>query len=121
MKYLLDTCVLIWSLEDNQAKLGSLATIIKDLNNEIFVSVISYWEITIKSSLGKLEIAPKWAELIDETGFIWLNLIPKHLSCLENLPMIHNDLFDRLLISQAQTEQMKLLTLDKKVLQYDSI
>lgn len=119
MKYLLDTCVLIRALEENIAKLGSLAAIIEDLNNEIAISVVSYWEITIKSSLGKLEIVPNWIDYIDETGFYWLNLEPKHISFLENLPMIHNDPFDRLLISQAKAEQMKLLTTDKKILQYD--
>lgn len=118
MRYLLDTCILIWSLENNRDKLGELAKIIENPENDILISVISYWEIVIKSSLGKLKIPKNWIEKAKETGFSWLNLEPDHIHQLENLPKIHNDPFDRLLISQARAEQLKLLTSDEQILKY---
>lgn len=121
MRCLLDTCIVIWALEDNKTKLGKFVKIIEDPENEIVISVVSYLEIVIKVSLGKLKIPDNWIDLIEETGFDWLYLEPKHIQKLENLPLIHNDPFDRLLISQAQAEQMKLLTADEKILQYGKI
>lgn len=118
MRYLLDTCVLLWTLEDNRAKLKDLITIIENPSNELAVSVVSYWEITIKKTLGKLVLSDNWTEVLDETGLFWLNLEPKHIKQLESLPLIHHDPFDRLLISQAKAEQMILLTIDEKIMQY---
>lgn len=118
MRYLLDTCVLIWSLDGNKHKLSQMAKIIENQDNEIVVSVISYWEIVVKSSLGKLVMPNNWAECVTESGFVWLNLVTEHVHQLEKIPCYHNDPFDRLLIAQAQAEQIKLLTLDEKILQY---
>ena len=118
MRYLLDTCVLLWTLENNRGKLKDLITIIENPSNELAVSVVSYWEITIKKALGKLVLPCNWIEVLDETGLFWLNLEPKHIQQLESLPLIHHDPFDRLLISQAKAEQMILLTVDEKIMQY---
>lgn len=118
MKYLLDTCMLLWTLENNREKLKKFITIIEDPANELAISVISYWEIAIKKALGKLEIQKNWTDIIEETGLVWLNLEPMHIAELEKLPLLHHDPFDRLLISQAKVEGMTLLTHDKMVLQY---
>ncbi len=119
MRYLLDTCVLLWILDGNIGKLKEFTEIIEDISNELVISVVSYWEITIKTALGKLEIPRNWVDSVEETGLIWLNLEPKHLQQLESLPLIHHDPFDRLLIAQAKVEHMRLLTRDEKVMQYD--
>ena len=58
MRYILDTCVLIWALEGRESKLGSFKEIILDDKNVIFVSIASYWEIVIKESIGRIT-APK--------------------------------------------------------------
>lgn len=118
MRYLLDTCLVLWILEGNRSKLKDFITIIEDPANELAISVVSYWEITIKQALGKLEISNTWTDSVEETGMFWLNLEPKHIRQLEKLPLIHHDPFDRLLISQARAEQMTLLTCDDKVRQY---
>ncbi len=118
MNYLLDTCVLLWALEDNRAKLGDLQEILINPRNYIAVSVISYWEIAIKKSLGKLKAPAGLVEVVEESGFTWINLETSHIEELEKLPQLHNDPFDRLLIAQAKAEEMLLLTTDQEVQSY---
>lgn len=118
MKYLLDTCVLLWALEGDKKKLGKLTQIITDPKTIIYVSIASYWEIVIKRSLGRISIKGNLSESIEESGFMWLNIGTHHIDYLDNLPLIHNDPFDRLLIAQSKCEKIKLLTTDDKVLQY---
>ncbi len=118
MRYLLDTCVVLWTLEGNRNKLKNFITIIEDPTNELAISVVSYWEITIKKALEKLTLPGNWIDVLEETGLFWLNLEPKHIQQLESLPLMHHDPFDRLLISQARAEQMILLTVDEKIKQY---
>ncbi len=119
MKYLLDTCVLLWALEGNRDRIKKFIDIIEDESNYVAVSVVSYWEIEIKKSIGKLVFPFNFTEIVEQAGFSQLNLEYKHITQLEKLPMIHNDPFDRLLISQAISEKCKLLTIDAKILQYE--
>ncbi len=121
MNYLLDTHILLWSLEGNLKKLSPFLKVLENEQNHIAVSVVSYWEIAIKKSLNKLTIPPNFIEIVQETGFSWLNLTLPHITELEKLPPIHQDPFDRLLIAQARSEKLKLLTVDEKVLQYPLI
>jgi PIN domain nuclease of toxin-antitoxin system len=118
MKYLLDTSVLLWSINGDYTKISQFIDIIKNENNYIAVSMVSYWEITIKKSLGKIKTPNNLIEIIEETGFSWLNLELRHISVLGHLPLHHHDPFDRLLIAQAQTEKFKLLTTNNTILQY---
>jgi PIN domain nuclease of toxin-antitoxin system len=91
-------------------------------DNELYLSAVSYWEICLKISIGKLELAPDWADIIDEemvaNQIKWLPIAKKHCQVLGELPFIHNDPFDRLLIAQAQSEAMTLLTADKYIHAY---
>lgn len=120
MNYLLDTCIVLWAL-DNSPKLSKEFTaIIENIENTIYISVASYWEIAIKKSLGKLEVPQNWIDFIEETGFSWLPIYPSHIHYLETLLYLHSDPFDRILISQARAEKFKLLTVDEKILQYGS-
>jgi PIN domain nuclease of toxin-antitoxin system len=116
--YLLDTCVLIWAFEGNQEKLGAFYDTITDESCEIFVSVISYWEIVIKKSLNKLSCPDDVAAMVSKGGFRWLSVDPEHIHALETLPNLHQDPFDRLLVAQSKATSLKLLTQDKKILQY---
>lgn len=120
MKCLLDTSVLLWCLEGNLKKLAPFIDIIEDPQNDITVSVVTYWEISIKKSLGKLEAPPMYEliQIVKETGFSSMNLNIEHIKQLEKMPLIHNDPFDRLLIAQSIVDQLKLLTIDEKMLLY---
>lgn len=118
MKYILDTCVLLWALEGNFSKLGKFASLIQNENHYIIVSVVSYWEIVIKQALGKLETREDLLAAINQLGFVWMNIELKHIEQLQALPLIHHDPFDRLLISQSLSERIQLLTHDQNILQY---
>lgn len=118
MTYLLDTCILLWTLEGNQRKLGSYYDLIINENNTLLISVVSYWEIVIKQSLGKIEIPNNFIDLIDNNGFEWLGLELRHIETLAQLPPHHNDPFDRLLIAQAKSDNVKLISTDKHIHAY---
>lgn len=86
-----------------------------------YVSVASLWELTIKSSLGKLRLPLPVLELAErckESGFEILSIEPYHLRNLEKLPWVHRDPFDRLLIAQAQSEHLTFVTGDEWIRQY---
>lgn len=118
MSYLLDTCVLLWAMNGDMDKIGAMGPILEDATTPIHVSVVSAWEISIKKSLGKLSAPDDILDLIGEAGFFWLPVTLDHIRALETLPHHHNDPFDRLLIAQARSEKMKILTTDKRILQY---
>lgn len=91
-------------------------------DNELFFSAVSYWEICIKQSLGKLELAFGWQEVIDAeltaNSIGWLEIKKTHYQGLLRLPHHHGDPFDRLLISQAIAENMALLSADANMGRY---
>ncbi len=118
MKYLLDTCVLLWSLNDDQDKITLFTKIIKNPHNFIAVSVITYWEIVIKQSLGKLTVPDNINDIVTESGFTWINLELRHVRGLQELPLLHTDPFDRLLIAQAKVDDYEILTTDKQMQLY---
>lgn len=122
MKYLLDTHILLWYLTDNQEKLSAeYIEILLNEQNELYFSSVSIWEIAIKSGLNKADFRFKSKLVCDELlrqGFNLLDLKVNHIYYLEQLPSIHQDPFDRLLIAQAYSERLTLLTLDQKILQY---
>ena len=89
----------------------------------IYVSVISYWEVLLKSSKGKLEVGdPRlwWAETLDKLSATALPLRPEHIAEIYNLEPIHHDPFDRALIAQATIEQLALVTTDRVIPSYAS-
>lgn len=119
MKFLLDTHILLWFL-DNDSKLSNeVREIIINPRNLVFVSAISAWEIAIKQSLGKL-IAPN--NLEEALRFSRLEVLPvtlPHGLKIADLPMHHKDPFDRMLIAQALIENMTMITVDEKFKLYD--
>jgi PIN domain nuclease of toxin-antitoxin system len=118
MKYLLDTHVLIWWLE-NQQKLSTTARkIIGIHNHEIMVSSASLWEMAIKSGLGKLRTPPDAIERIRDENFTLIDIKPIHAMKVLELPSIHQDPFDRMLIAQALVEGATLVTRDKRIVKY---
>jgi PIN domain nuclease of toxin-antitoxin system len=111
MRVLLDTHLLLWALA-SPSKL-SAKTRERIESSEVFASAASIWEVSIKSALGKLRADPKEvASAVEPTGFDHLHISAAHAAAVAELPPIHKDPFDRLLVAQARVEQMILLTDD---------
>ncbi|MCD4722803.1 MAG: type II toxin-antitoxin system VapC family toxin [Desulfobacula sp.] len=118
MNILLDTHVLIWALENNPALSKIAATSIIDPENMVFVSAASVWEIGIKKNLGKLETPDNLIEEIKLHRFTPLSINFDHAQLAGTLPNIHKDPFDRILIAQAITEKLILVTRDELMARY---
>jgi PIN domain nuclease of toxin-antitoxin system len=119
--YLLDTHTLIWS-QFNSDNLSATAKEKLEDDNKVFVSIASFWEIAIKQSIGKLDIDISPKDLVDqclESGMYLLPIKPEHLDLIKDLPDIHRDPFDRLLIAQAKSENLTFISRDEKIAQYD--
>ena len=118
---LLDTHVFLWYvLADPGLSESALCKI--QTSDRVFVSIASFWEMAIKSSLGKLKLpvsVPELMELCVSGGFEILQIRPSHLQTLEELPWIHRDPFDRLIVAQARAEGLELATEDSCVRRYD--
>ncbi len=121
MKVLLDTHAFLWLLRGQNVSKSAREAYL-DLQNELYLSAASYWEICIKISIGKLNLASGWSERfeveIEANGIRWLPIRREHCAYLVTMPKLHRDPFDHLLIAQAQVEGMTLLTADKNIHQY---
>jgi len=123
MNLLLDTHAFIWFIAGD-TKLSNVAREhIEDSNNVKILSIASCWEMSIKSSLGRLKTGHPFddfiAEQLDINGFDLLDISLGHLNVLIKLPYHHKDPFDRLLIAQAYRDNLTLVTNDKKMKTYD--
>lgn len=119
MNLLLDTHVLIWALENNPTLSVAARDAIVDGNNMVFVSAASAWEISIKKAMGRLEVPDNLLEEIERHRFTSLNMNFEHARRAGALPDIHKDPFDRMLIAQAQIENLTLVTRDDSIARYD--
>jgi PIN domain nuclease of toxin-antitoxin system len=118
LRLLLDTQVLIWSWID-RSQLSLIAIdAIEDEANDVFVSVVSAWEIEIKRAKGKLQIPHDLEAGLSVQGFQSLQVGLRHVLAVESLPRHHRDPFDRMLIAQAQLEGMTLITSDRTIRKY---
>jgi len=117
LRVLLDTHLLLWALAF-PSKLSS-KTRRRIESSEVFASAASVWEIGIKSALGKLRADPREVvAAIEPAGFDHLHIIAGHAAKVAELPHLHKDPFDRLLVAQAWVEQMILLTDDDALGKY---
>lgn len=112
MKALLDTNAVLWWLTDD-ARIREFIPMIGDPKNEIFFSSISAVEISIKSSLGKLTIPESYATSLLADGFTELPFTVADAQAVAQLPWHHRDPFDRMLIAQALTERLPVITTDR--------
>lgn len=118
---LLDTHAYLWFLMDDPKLPASVKRLIES-EETVCVSIGSFWEIAIKDSIGKLRIPAPVSTLVDECEKYRMSVLPieaEHLALLKDLPRIHGDPFDRLLICQAKAENMILVTADENIVKYD--
>ena len=122
MHALIDTSTFLWSISDSDKLSADARRCIADLDNELFLSIASLWEIAIKTSLGKLELLLPFSQLIPEqleqNAITVLPIDMRHLSKIIDLPFHHRDPFDRLIIAQSFTEQLPVITRDAAFSQY---
>lgn len=120
MKYLIDTHVLIWALFEPQKLSPGAVEIFENIQNTVYVSVVSFWEISLKYGLGKILLQnvlpdelPHYAE---ESGFEILELDPETVASFYRLPCTpHKDPFDRLLAWQCISEKITLISKDTQM------
>ncbi|SAK81371.1 PilT protein-like protein [Caballeronia glebae] len=121
VRVLLDTHIYLWVLQDDP-QLSHIARGLITEADDVFVSSASIWEASIKAGLGKLDADPKMlvAE-IEGSGFRELPVLGKHAVLVRDLPDIHRDPFDRLLVAQAMSEPLILLTADGHLSAYSKL
>jgi len=118
---LIDTQILIWISEKKSNIKSSWLKEIYDMENQIFVSIVSFWEIAIKTNIGKLKMAISLDLLFDFTqkaNIQILDISPAHIKKLANLEFFHNDPFDRMIIIQAITENLQVISSDGQFQKY---
>jgi PIN domain nuclease of toxin-antitoxin system len=122
MHVLLDTHALIWHFEDSDSLSRYAKGIINTRQNRLYISAVSIWELSIKVSRGKLQLASSVRAMIGSyiaIGATLLSMTPEHAMAVQTLPWHHRDPFDRMLITQARHEGLTLLTHDEMIRQYD--
>jgi PIN domain nuclease of toxin-antitoxin system len=119
--YLLDTHAAIFTMSQSSSLSPSARAAIAEGPNVL--SVVSYWEVMIKSVKGKLDVGdPRawWFDALDQLAATPLALRPQHIAAIHSLPPIHRDPFDRMLIAQATAEGLTLVTGDAQMARYAS-
>ena len=122
MKFLLDTHIWLWWLEDDDRLSGPVVDALSAPDARVYLSSVSAWEIAIKSQLRKLPLPEPAAVFVrsrvESSGVIMLEMTFEHALSVEGLSPHHRDPFDRLLVAQAQVEGMRLVTADAKLAAY---
>lgn len=121
MRLLLDTHIFIWCLDDDP-KLSGAAWATIESADAVYVSSASLWEATIKHQLGKLAVEPSVLALaVPSSGFAELPITFQHAVAVGQLSHHHRDPFDRMLLAQAITEPLHLLTADAQLAPYSEL
>lgn len=119
MKYLVDTHIFLWWLQENNRLKFQIKEILSQPDNIIYVSVISGWELSIKSrTKSKLKLKTTIEDCYKKAGLEILDIKLPHVLQLTKLSILHKDPFDRMLIAQAQVEDATIITTDEKIWQY---
>ena len=123
MKLLLDTHTALWWINKHEKLSRTVKAMLLDRANTLHVSVVSAWEVAIKTSLGKLPQfdggVKTFLATVEKMPVDMLPITVRHLEIVETLPFIHRDPFDRLLVATAKAEGMTILTADENIHQYD--
>ena len=121
MNILLDTHIALWVITDSPRLSDTARALISAPKSIVWVSVASVWEIAIKHGLGRGDMPLSGQQALTffwQSGMGTLNVEPEHAAATSDLPHHHNDPFDRLIISQALLEPMRLITHDATVARY---
>lgn len=121
MKLLLDTHILLWAAGQPDKLSAKARSLLLDQENRLYFSSASIWEVVIKSTIGRddFRVDPyRLRKLLICNGYEELPLTSEHALRVAGLAQLHKDPFDRMLIAQARSEGMLLLTVDRAVLQY---
>lgn len=122
MRLLLDTHAFLWFVEGSPSLSDTARNLIEDQQNQRFLSIGSLWEMSIKFSIGKLELGMTLTELVKRdvygNAIELLEIQTEHLDALIKLPFHHNDPFDRLIIAQSLAESIPVVTKDRAFASY---
>ena len=121
MKYLLDTHVALWLFGGNEKLSQNARGIIFDTDNEIYVSIISAWEVAIKVSIDKLDFeggSEAFLNAIEANNIDLVGVDREQIKTVEKLPFIHRDPFDRLIVASALVEGLTIITDDDNIKKY---
>lgn len=124
MRILLDTHILLWSLNTPEKLPDAVREQLESSATDVLFSAVSIWEIAIKSALGKVNfpyLPQQIADAAKRTGFLELPITSEHAAGIIKLPKHHNDPFDRLLVAQALALPARLLTADKALPIYSEL
>lgn len=123
MRVLVDTHCWLWALARPEALNVEAAALLSDGETEVVLSAASVWEIAIKSTIGKLRVSgideESLFDIIDDQPLTHLPILHSHARHVASLPPHHGDPFDRLLIAQAQMENLPVVTADDQFLRYE--
>lgn len=122
MRLLLDTHTFLWWTSSSTRLSPRARTLVADPGNTIYVSAATSWEIAIKFDLHRLSLPEAPAKFVphqlSKHGFTGLAVEHAHALHVSSLPALHTDPFDRLLVAQAQTERLRIVTVDPRIRQY---
>lgn len=121
MTLLLDTQILLWAVNQPTRLSSAARTLLKNPDNDLLFSPASLWEIAIKNTLGRRDFQVDPRQLrrgLLENGYGELPITGEHAVNVESLPALHKDPFDRMLVAQALTEGVTLLTSDARLADY---
>jgi PIN domain nuclease of toxin-antitoxin system len=119
LRLLVDTHAALWFLEGDRRLSHTARNLIEDDKIERRLSAAVVWEVAIKRSLGKLTVSADFHERMGKQGVSGLPVTDVHAAVVADLPLHHNDPFDRLLVAQAMAEGMSILSADKMLRKYD--
>lgn len=127
MRLLLDTHIALWAITDHPSLGDHARGLIEDPDNQVVVSAVTIWEIAIKHTLRPT--GPNGMPIDGRQALGWfqaaefelLSIAPKHTAAIDTLPPLHADPFDRLLVAQALTEPLRLLTRDRRIAAYSDL
>lgn len=119
MNLLVDSHVIVEWLDDPSRLKPKLRSLLQDPANAVFYSAASVWELCLKKAKGKLKLADNFVELLIDDGLEELSVTARHGIRASQLPFIHQDPFDRMLIAQSLEEGLVLATHDQIISQYE--
>jgi Uncharacterized protein conserved in bacteria len=118
MKLLLDTHALLWALSEPRSLAAEARRRIEQAESTVFVSAVSAWEMEIKRALGKFDAPDDLPEQMERHRMFELPVHLRHIQRLRGLPTLHRDPFDRMLVAQALTDDLTIVTRDRRILAY---